>query len=235
MEPGTSSTRAASTAGISCRGFVSASSEAPGLLAAPFYVNVGLLAHRRAVNSLPLESWEELAKECMAWEQHHGDSDLFFDCPKGDQNCNSLFFEILHSLAGPPIGDRSAGCGLEAWVTSDAARRALVILHRLCARAYRQSPTGDEAQSLGGVTPRALVWRHWFTTLNAMMADMHREERADIAVRPLPNAVSVIDDCFLAVPSYSAAPDVGLILIRLFTSSGVGTGACQAWHRTLDS
>jgi hypothetical protein len=191
-----------------------------GLLAVPFYVNVGLLAHHRSIDPRCLGSWPALARAGAAWEGDSPDA-IFFDCPRDDESYNCLFFEILHSLAGPPpddTGPRPAGCALEAWLTSDAAVEAMLLMHRLCSRAVRNGG-GDahprEREAVVG--PGARVWRHWYTTLNAMMSGMKPEDRADIVVRALPGGVSVAGDCFLAIPEHSAASDVGLNLIQLFT------------------
>jgi hypothetical protein len=65
---------------------------------------------------------------------------------------------------------------------------------------------------------KAGIWRHWYTTLNQMMSELNSETRALIRVSALPGRVSVAGDWFLAVPAYAAAPDVGLRVIKLFST-----------------
>jgi KaiC/GvpD/RAD55 family RecA-like ATPase len=193
-----------------------------GLVAIPMFVNVGVLACRRSFGAPAQPTWEELATLCAAWEDGGADREPFFDYPRGDESYNCLFFEILHELStfpGEGSHKRSQPCALKAWVTSEAASTAMVTMHRLCTRAYWHSMMrqGGE-QRFPRVNPHACVWRHWYSSLNVMMADMSVEERSEIRVYPLPNGWSVSGDTFLGVPGYAVAPDVGANLIRLFTS-----------------
>jgi hypothetical protein len=95
-------------------------------------------------------------------------------------------------------------------------------MYKLCRRAYtarHEAGSQDIYQPAPfQVNPRAEVWRHWYSTLNQMLSDMSAAVRADIVVAPLPGNASVAGEWFLGVPSYSAAPDVGLRLIQLYTS-----------------
>ena len=195
------------------------------VIAAPYYVNVGLLAARREVDSAARCSWSALAAECERWERDHSD-DLFFDFSSLSlESFNCLFFEILLSIGGkpaPPESDQGGSfCALREWITSDMAQEAMVLMHRLCRRAHmtRRAVFTDEP---GGPGPRrhirAQVSRHWYSTLNQMLAEMPAEERASIEVMPLPGGVSVAGEWYLGVPSYSAAPQVGLRIIELLTS-----------------
>ena len=66
--------------------------------------------------------------------------------------------------------------------------------------------------------PEALVWRHWFTTLRQMMAQLPPEEHPEVAVAPLPGRVTTAGEWYLAVPAGSAAQEVSLEVIKLLTS-----------------
>jgi KaiC/GvpD/RAD55 family RecA-like ATPase len=204
----------------------SLSRTAKGYLVVPFYENVGLLAYR---NGLPLactESWKELSIECMRWERDNEESgDVFFSFPMvTSENFNVLFLEILFWLTGPPprMEEGIPSCVLREWLTSEESVEATIILHRLCRRAYALEHESGSLDLLRPatfkVTPRAQVWRHWYTTLNQMFSDMSTAERAEISVSTLPGNASVAGEWYLGVPSYSAAPDVGLRLIQLYTS-----------------
>jgi KaiC/GvpD/RAD55 family RecA-like ATPase len=92
----------------------------------------------------------------------------------------------------------------------------------------RAEPDSDERASCEGESQIALtcielqktarVWRHWFTTLSEMLSKLTCEERAGIMAVPLPGGKSVAGEWYLAVPAYSAAPDIGLEVIRILTT-----------------
>ncbi len=195
--------------------------------AVPYYQNIGLLAYRSGLPQTCTESWEELSRECIRWEAENSASgDLFFDFPMvSSENYNVMFLEILISLAGPPAdaaGGNGSDCTFRDWITSEESLQANLIMYRLCRRAYtakHESNSQDLYQPAPfQVNPRAQVWRHWYSTLNQMLSDMSASGRADISISPLPGDASVAGEWFLSVPRYSAAPNVGLRLIQLYTS-----------------
>jgi hypothetical protein len=68
----------------------------------------------------------------------------------------------------------------------------------------------------------ALVYRHWYTTLNQMFYEMSKGHEdsglaSRLAVCPLPRDVAISEEWYLAVPAHSAAPHAGLDLIKLMT------------------
>ncbi len=215
--------------------------------ALPFYQNIGLLAYRQEVSASSASSWEVLSRECSRWESENPQAqDVFFDFPKvtGENYC-ALFIEILLWLAGKPEVLQSE-CSLQAWFTSDHAVKAACIMHRLCQRAEALIHEGG-SQNLQQPSPfrvnhQARVWRHWYSTLNQMLGDMLPVERAQTTVVPLPGAISVAGEWFLALPRYSAAPDVGLKIIELYTSPeaemdrvryGVGLPVRSSFYRSI--
>jgi hypothetical protein len=110
-----------------------------GVIAAPYYENIGLLAYRDGIGRNCLESWEELSLECGRWEKDAPSrNDLFFDFPAvTGENYNSLFFEILLWVQG--VNQNSSGakhCRFRDWLTSNDAVDALILMRRLCRRAY---------------------------------------------------------------------------------------------------
>jgi len=194
-----------------------------GFIAVPFYENISMLAWRDNVDDRARQSWRSLAETCEAWEREHRDKDeLFFDFPAvTSENLNCLFLEILQSL-GPIPETAESGCRLLDWLSSDTAAEASFLFRKLCYRAYAHRPETLQRTLVKGApitaNSKAQVWRHWYTTLNQMLSGMPREDRSTIRVGPLPGAVSTAGEWYLGVPAYSAAPDVGLKLIKLFTT-----------------
>ncbi len=191
--------------------------------AVPFYDNISMLAWRGNLDERSRQSWRGLADTCELWEREHPHrNELFFDFPAvTGENYNCLFLEILRSLEPVPE-NFVAGCGLLEWLSSDAAAEASFLFRKLCYRTYAHRPETLQ-QTLVKAAPftansKAQVWRHWYTTLNQMLSGMSREERSTIRVGPLPGGVSTAGEWYLGVPAYSAAPDVGLKLIKLFTT-----------------
>jgi len=196
-----------------------------GFFALPLYVNVSLLVYRDGLPAACAESWENLSLECARWERDNtAAGDVFFDFPMvSSENYNVLLLEILLWLAGPPQeakGEDATKAFLE-WLTSDMSIQANLIIHRLCRRAFtarHEAGMQDLYQPAPfRVNARARVWRQWYSTLNQMLSHMTAADRADILVTPLPGNISVAGEWFLGVPRYSAAPDVGLRLIQLYT------------------
>ena len=196
-----------------------------GLWAFPFYENISLLAYK--FRDLPEEattSWRRMMEECARWEKNNPQAEhLFFEFPRvTSENYNCLFMEILLSLEGH-VGP-SDRCDLRTLLNRPCVVEAGVIYRRLCSRAYFATGGDDLTRrrtEIGtrpiGVDPEAVVWRHWYSTLNQMMLGLDPEERRDIRVTTLPGSASIAGEWFLAVPIYSAAPDVGLEIIKLMT------------------
>jgi hypothetical protein len=63
------------------------------------------------------------------------------------------------------------------------------------------------------------VWRHWYNTLNQYMAALPPEARDRLQIQPLFNQITTAGEWYLAMPAYSAAPEVGWDLIGLLTSN----------------
>jgi ABC-type glycerol-3-phosphate transport system substrate-binding protein len=196
-------------------------------VAVPFYENISLLAFREnKVDRGILKDWEKLAKACAEWEAEDADS-LFFEFPRGTaENYNCLFIEILLSLAQPTIW-QNFRCQLVKWLCSDKAIAAAVIYRRLCRRAYTKAKLKD--RNRGGfrqaappvdvsVNPDAVVWRHWYNTLAQMMENPELQDPFGIKVVALPGGFTIAGEWYLALPAYSAAPDVGLEIIKQMTT-----------------
>lgn len=181
--------------------------------AVPYYDNLSLLAFRSAYfTSTDLRTWTALAERCEALAREFPQQ-IVFDFPTAaPENYNCLFLEILHSLKTPPT-DRGA-CLLTQWLASGAAIDAACLFRRLANRTHFLSRNCD--RSLPNTT--ALVWRHWFTTLQHLMQEMPPENRSDISIAPLPGFVTTAGAWYLAVPAHSAAPDVGMEIIKHHTT-----------------
>jgi hypothetical protein len=197
-----------------------------GFVAVPLYENVSLLAFRKEVGDVDLNSWAALADCCEAWEASHGGArELFFDFPKlTDENYNCLFFEILMSLSAPPRNGERIQLG--GWLGLCEAREAARILRQLCRRAHLidASPSNltagssSEEAPFPKVDPKARVWRHWYSTLNQMLSKMRPADRKRVVVTSLPGRVSTAGEWYVGIPAHSAAPDVGLKIIKLLTT-----------------
>lgn len=187
-------------------------------------------------------NWGELADLCDAWEERHNKVEghketdscncLFFEFPRTtSENYNCLFFEILSSIQQKP--SKGGQCDLRDWLRSDEAMEASEIYRRLCRRAYRadlihqaalqwshidKGPQSHDSKNYIEVNQQAIVWRHWYSTLNQMMSGLSLEERGGINVVPLPNGITMAGEWYLGIPAYSAAPDVGLEIIKLLTN-----------------
>ena len=195
-------------------------------LAVPFYENISLLAYRKdLLEPEATVSFTALLRRAQEWEAEHPNEDeVFFDFPQvTTENYACLFWEILHSLRGLP--KRSGSCMLRNWTQLPEAAQAAKIFRGLCRRSYFASgssnqimPKPQTTMDLIHVNPNAVVWRHWYTTLNQMMSDMDPPKRAQIKVCALPQEVVMAGEWYLALPSYSAAPEVGIEIIKSLTS-----------------
>lgn len=216
-----------------------------GFVAVPYYTNVGLLVHRPTVSPEACRSWKSLAAECQRWERENPDKgSVFFDFPETEfESYNSLFLEIFLSLRRPLLG--SSRCGLREWLQTPEAVEASVIFWQLCNRSYTLRPEAQlglraSRESLA-VNPQASVWRVWYSSLSQLIGEMKVKHGQDLQVSPLPGGISVAGEWFLGVPSYSAAPDVALNIIKLLTTyqseierfrNGIGLPTKERFYRS---
>ncbi|HKY34997.1 MAG TPA: ATPase domain-containing protein [Polyangiaceae bacterium] len=104
----------------------------------------------------------------------------------------------------------------------------------------------DEASDVEGsffrVSPKALVWRHWYSTLSQMLSRMTLDERSKIVAVPVPGR-SMAGEWYMAIPSYSAAPGVGMRILRQLASrqanaerlyAGVGLPTLRSFYERAD-
>lgn len=203
----------------------------------------GSAAYRRDAGIGPsdLTSWSKLEKACIRWEevQHISESDstgLFFEFPRSNpENFNCLFLTIIFSFKPTEYSDRNTGNSLAAFLKDVNLVEAGRIYWRLCRKGWRLSekerikvplvrdieqPSSkkDTTFSPLRVRPDAVVWHHWYTTLNQMLSEMDIGEQQKIVVIQLPGGHTIAGEWFLGLPSYSAAPEAGLQLIRLLTT-----------------
>lgn len=184
--------------------------------AVPYYLNVSLLAYRgEGLNASDFPSWDSLADKASTGE-------IFFDFPHtSGEDYNSLFLEILawlkrHSSESKPVQ-------LLDWLRSEQAIDAAILFRKLCAQSCLNE-TGGDLSRLEGINSHATVWRHWYSTLNQMLSEMNARDRRAIHVRPLPGDIATAGESYLAVPAYSAAPEVGLKIIKRLTSREAEAG-----------
>jgi len=206
-------------------------------VAVPFYENISLLAWDRSrlgcemPESLPArEAWEWLRDRAVAWEKEPGR--VFFSCPLAhadtDETYNCFFLELLQAYLGQPP---QMTCQLEAWLRDPSAKRAARVFRDLCSRShneeieyFRRKTTSQNRHPLRTFEELAdrrdkgpIVWRHWYNTLSQMIWDLP-SEHAHIGVRPIFGDITTAGEWYLAVPAYSAAPELGWEIIQLLTS-----------------
>ena len=151
-----------------------------GFTVIPYYANVSLMAYRTHSTTClsGSESWEDLARIGIAWEEEHTNKlDLFFDFPKGiDENYNCLFLEILFERLN---GEIPKSAQISDLLRPEECFVASKIFRTLCRRAFRSyylEPTGQNRNNCESQIPKvaqtAIVWRHWFTTLRQMLDEM---------------------------------------------------------------
>ena len=222
------------------------------LLAVPFYMNLSVLAiyedklHRIAGKSRIHEfpnSWRDLADLCGRFDQtSEGQDDILFSCPvydRGFETYNCFFFEILSTLCAPTENDFRE---LSHWIERPEATEAAWIFWRLCKKAYGASVARksirDKKNGSGGI-----ISRHWYNTLNQALSDP-AGNRQKVSVRPLFGDVTIAGEWYLAIPSHSASPEVGLRLIEYLTAPdnetkrvdlGVGLPTRKMYYTSTDS
>jgi KaiC/GvpD/RAD55 family RecA-like ATPase len=201
-------------------------------LLVPYFENVSLMAYRakgpNSIGSKDAKSWGALALACERWESQNANSPeaVFFDFPKeSPENFNCLFFEILLSLAQPPASGTKQGF-LE-WITSKEAFEASLLFQRLGHRAYAlyRSSAGRAAPPAETIPFRvnhnAVVWRHWYTTLNQMFRDVAGAgglSHKSIRVCGLPGNIAIAGEWYLGIPAYSAAPTAAVEIVKLLSN-----------------
>lgn len=186
------------------------------IVAWPYLQNISFLASVKDIPEECMRSWRELARECERFE-HEKPNELFFEFAKdSDENYNCLFLEILLSLACPP--EKSTNCVLLDWIRKRETVEALELFWRLCRRAHGWPTARLRGAQTMQVEKKAKVWRHWYSTLNQMLAEMTPSERSNIRVGPLPGGVTTAGEWFLAVPAHSAAPELAIAMIQDLTS-----------------
>jgi KaiC/GvpD/RAD55 family RecA-like ATPase len=191
-------------------------------LAIPFYANLSFFAVDRqkldAINQkmgfqeFP-KTWEELAYKCRRWDQEEPESnDLLFSCAiykNGIETYNCLFFEILYSLYPPP---ETEAVNPATWLSTSEALHAGYILWLLCRRSHKIRSKNKP------YIAASAICRHWYNTLNQELSNMTPGQRSQIRVEPLFHNRSTAGEWYLAIPSHSASPEVGLRLIEQLTS-----------------
>jgi KaiC/GvpD/RAD55 family RecA-like ATPase len=218
--------------------------------AIPFFRNPSFLVYRgdypKYLNGFQ-DDWEALAAACDEWKEE----EPFFDFPKtSPENLNSLFFEIL--LARLPLSGVAAPgeCPLRAWLASERAVAAGLALRKLSAGSHlrglvvRTNPSRRQLMAPFRVSPRAKVWRHWYTTYNQMVEDLSKSGESHVLetlrVSMLPGGISTAGEWYLGIPAYSAAADAGLEMIKLMTTReaeanrlrlGIGLPVRSAFYR----
>ena len=209
-----------------------------GHIAVPFYENVSLLAWHTGhlgEDRPPAdakEAWKWLQQRTHEWHSRGGDY-LFFSCPLAQphtmETYNCLYFEILRAFQpDPPAED----CKLVRWITSQDAKTAAGIFCDLCARSHaHELRYFERARSESNQQPLRMfdaktdcgpkgpvVWRHWYNTLSQMMWDLPHTERAHIEVQPIFGKITTAGEWYLAIPAYSAAPEVAWQIIKMITA-----------------
>lgn len=178
-------------------------------------------ANRNALPKVFLEMALDARRACL------------FEYPGwSDENYNVLFLEILLWLSAAMTSAVVAESS--DWLRQEHAVEAGTLFWRLCRPAFIRS---DEAKAaapesfarnwaaaqdsdvlswynIRNVQSNALVWRHWFSSLNQLTLSMPKTQLRQLNVVPLPGEVAVSGDWYMAVLANSALPDVALQLIN---------------------
>jgi circadian clock protein KaiC len=196
-------------------------------IAVPFYDNISLFAYQRShfTRGKPFpENWHDLQKACADWERDH--DGLFFGChvmaSNNFESYNCFFLEILRGIAPDLRQDsHTRSCDLLRWVSHPRAVEAGRIFQTLCRRSYQATlrSAKDSGEADANPYTGAVVWRHWYSTLNQMLTDIGSEKARDVAVRPLYQDMTTAGEWYLGIPVYSAAPETGLDVIRVLTAA----------------
>lgn len=205
----------------------------------PFLHNISILAFRtdcKELNSEILNDWELLAKACYTWESDKNNinikdtSELFFGFPcNSAENINSLYLEILFSF----LKDKQIeGCPVKYILSSSEGIKSGRIFRQLAKRYIELNKksineiinpsTKVKKKTLDYCNYKAKVWRHWYTTFNQMISTFEENNDTDslenFSIRAIPGGKSVSGEWYLAIPSYSAAPEAGLEIMKILTS-----------------
>lgn len=203
-----------------------------GFIAVPFCENISVLAYHvdRLQGPIKAESWQGLAAQIAELEgagegigEEHSRPVIFDFAEVTGENFNCLFFEMLQSMLPAPAAQDA--CALQSWLRSKEAFQAVLLMRRIGGRSYAKrcrerlgvEPTTRSTLNIE-LNPSATIWRTWYSTLMQMLRYLSPEEVAKIRVIPLPGDVTVAGEWFLGIPAHSAAPDVGLRLIRNLTT-----------------
>jgi KaiC/GvpD/RAD55 family RecA-like ATPase len=191
--------------------------------AVPFYANLSFLAvHKERLERMQKqieidhfpESWADLAKQCKKWDEENPEStELLFSCAiygNSMETYNCLFFEILCSLEQP----QNKPVDLAQWLSRGKAIQAGYLFWLL----GRRSHALHRLHPLKFI-PKAAICRHWYNTLNQELSEMDAHNRAQISVIPLFGERTTAGEWYLAVPSHSASPEIGLRLIEELTTA----------------
>ena len=186
--------------------------------AVPFYNNVSMLAlhHDNRLADASRSSWEDIAS--ASW--HHANSAKsqekrgpYFGCPlETDEDYNCFFLELLLGTGIP----RSALVSSFDRIAPDDLVHALALFQVLC---HYQCAIRPEDRATH--CPR--VARHWYTSFFDFSSRLPAEERQNFKLSALPTPkgepnVAVAGEWYLAIPVFSAAPLLGLEIIRALTT-----------------
>jgi len=204
----------------------------PKFFAVPFYSNISLIACQENKLGVLPSSWTEMAVAC----QKYSGEGLYFAChverSNNFESYNCMFLEILYSMKRPPSGQKQGS--LLDWFSADrnittkalrCFRALLERYHRILLSRMMAVQDDEQWQNLQNeLTRSALISRHWYNTLNQMLAELELDVRSHYTVMRLPGErpdeeyMTTAGDWFLAVPQYSAAPEVALDVIEFLTS-----------------
>jgi KaiC/GvpD/RAD55 family RecA-like ATPase len=226
------------------------------ICAVPFFENVSFLVYKSGVEAVQLQSWESIVELV-------GESKIFDFAGVNTESLNCFYLEILFSVSSKNKNiltdpDNSNHCTLLKLINSEEGVKAAYYFRKLCKSSVnlekilanidnfrKAEPT--EGENHAGcqsqiVSSETKIWRHWYTTFNQMrIEDNSLINQLEIA--PLPDNISVSGKWYLGMPNYSAAPDVGIELIKQLTSKdaelgrvrkGVGLPVRESYYNKLD-
>jgi len=201
-------------------------------LAVPFYLNFSVLCYRKDLLSerdLP-KSWDDVKiqadKALSRAKKLYGPTSRLrplyaFDYSGvGSESLNCLVLEILQEKAlCYPSADAKE-------VDLKRIAEALLLLRELLCPKDHRPDRRNSGLGAGSGSPRAVFWRHWFTTACDML-DKHPELQGRVGVAPLPGGRGTYGDWYLGVLRESVESSTGWKAIRAITEPAIGLARFQ--------
>jgi KaiC/GvpD/RAD55 family RecA-like ATPase len=182
----------------------------PGIV--PYYLNASLLMYDRSrldyCNS-QFASWTQVARCSADWESQASEN-IFLDCVlPNDETYNCCFLELLfdgHIDEARRSSPNWLDCGQKS--VRAALEEFWQLFHR--SHQWRMNSSSEE----NAFVPQARLWRHWYTTVAAMLPKVEPDRRHNLRIRESVGNLSIAGDWYIGVPIRSELPELGARIAR---------------------